>query len=180
MALAQAQLLSILPGRVAPSDPSCIGWRAQSYWVGQLVVLGTDVYEFRTFDTGVIVNSSTGDAQTLAVELPATTESHRLVETSMGAGLVWQVMIIQFESLSKQSLPRLGAAEDDDRLTYNGGSLSDEQQFQIVSRFYGEVVDASSDGVTLSLQLGPSLSPTGSQVPPRKFLSSIVGAPLRL
>lgn len=178
MALAQAQLLTVLSGR-SPSS-RWIGWSAQSYWVGQRVALGGDVYEFRTFDTGVIVNSSTGDAQTLPVELPATQESHDLVEASMANGLVWRVSIVQFEALSKQSLPELPWTVDDDRRVFDGGDLSDPDQYLLVSRYFGEVVGAGGDAVTLSLELGPSLNPTGSQAPPRKFLSSLVGAPLRL
>ena len=183
MALAQAQLLSVKSlsgGSVSPFD----GWSAQSYWIGQKVSLregdAVDYYVFRTFDTGVIVNSSTGDDQTLNVAMPATDESYRLVEASVVEGLVWRVTIVQFESLSKQSLPAGPARIDDDRVVYDGGDLSDPDEYKILARFVGQVANAQSDGVTSSLDLGPSLNPIGSQVPPRKFVSSLVGAPLRL
>jgi hypothetical protein len=184
MALAQAQLLSIYPGRNTPDENPWLSFNAQSYWIEMKVRLefgvGQTFHEFRTFDTGVIVNSSTGDAQTLSVTLPATDEFHQLVESSLQDGLVWQVTIVQFESLSKQSLPILNYTVNDDRQIYDGGDLLDPNEFQILARFYGEVVNASSDTMSLSLELGPSLSPTGSQVPPRKFRSALVGAPLRL
>lgn len=184
MALAQAQLLSIFPGRNTPDENPWLGFAAQSYWIEMKVRLffgiGQSFYVFRTFDTGVIVNSSTGDAQTLSVTLPATDESYQLVESSLHDGLIWQVTIVQFESLSKQSLPTLNYTVNDDRVLYDGGDLLNPNEFQVLARFLGEVVNASSDTMSLSLELGPSLSPTGSQVPPRKFRSALVGAPLRL
>jgi hypothetical protein len=186
MALAQAQFFTVFPGsriEVSDGETDFLYYRAQSYWVDQKVRFGPgiEIAEFRTFDTGVIVNSSTGDAQSLSVEVPATDEMHRLIEDSIGLGLVWGVTIVQFEALSKQKLPELGYTVDDDRRIYDAGDLSGpDASFDVVARFYGEVVSASSDGVSLSLELGPSLNPTGSQVPPRKFHSSLIGAPLRL
>lgn len=186
MALAQAQYFRVFPGAridVTEEDTDFLYFGAQSYWIDMKVKFGPyfELAEFRTFDTGVIVNSATGDAQTLSVEVPATDEMYRLVEDSIKWGLVWGVTIVQFEAFSKQTLPELGFTVDDDRRIYDAGDLvGPNATFEIVAQFYGEVVNAASDGVTLSLELGPSLNPTGSQVPPRKFLSSLVGAPLRL
>lgn len=170
MALAQAQLLSI---------GSAIAY--QSYWVNSLVYVtegaANRLYRFLTFDSGVIVTTNTGDNQTLNVILPATAEMFGLVDSSIAQRSVWQVSIVEFEAMENQT-PGAAGAVVDGRQTYDAGAIGTE--FQLLSRFYGEVIAANSDTVNLNVQLGSSLSPVGSQVPPRKFSTLRVGAPLRL
>ena len=49
-----------------------------------------------------------------------------------------------------------------------------------LAAFSGYVQEASIQGATIAVQLGSTLSPVGSQVPPRKFTTARVGAPMRL
>lgn len=172
MALAQAQLLTV--GNLAAY---------QSYWVNSSVVISEgaseDLYEFLTFDSGVIVTTNTGDNQTLSITLPATSEMFGLVEQCIRDRVVWKVSIIEFEAMEHQT-PGTPIPNSlyKGRQTYERGEIGDN--LQLLSRFYGEVINADSDTVDLNVQLGSSLSPVGSQVPPRKFSTLRVGAPLRL
>lgn len=170
MALAQAQLVSV--GDLA---------NFQSYWVNNKVWLQegdeSRLYSFLAFDSGVIVTTNTGDNQTLAVTLPATASMFALVEDCITNRIVWRVSIIEFEALSAQT-PGAAAAVVDGVQTYNAGAIG--SKFQLLARFFGEIINADSDTVNLNISLGSSLSPVGSQVPPRKFSTLRVGAPLRL
>lgn len=170
MALAQAQLVSI--GALA---------NYQSYWVNSSVWItdGTQeqLYSFLTFDSGVIVTTNTGDNQTLSVTLPATSAMFSLIEQCIRERTVWRVSIIEFEAMENQT-PGTAGPVINGKQTYTRGALGSE--YQLLSRFYGEVINADSDTVNLNVSLGSSLSPVGSQVPPRKFSTLRVGAPLRL
>lgn len=169
MALAQAQLLRI--------SGAPVGF--QSYWINATGRIDGDLYRFLPFDTGVITTTNTGDNETLSVELPASTEMFDLVEQSVAEQLVWIVSIVNLEALSNQGPGELIPGETfNDAQVYEFGSLSDG--LVLVARFYGEVIGCGSDMGRLSVELGSSLSPVGSQVPPRKFSTSRVGAPLRL
>lgn len=169
MALAQAQLI-----RVADVP---VGF--QSYWVNAVGYVDAELYRFLPFETGVITTTNTGDNQTLSVDLPATSEMFSLVEQSVAEQQVWVVSIVNLEALTNQ-----GPGAEIPGETYNGGPVRQfgqlDDNLTLVARFYGEVIGCNSNMDTLSVQLGSSLSPVGSQVPPRKFSTSRVGAPLRL
>lgn len=177
MALAQAQLLE---------TPELA---FQSYWVDRYVRILTEpptgyvVFGFLPFDSGVIVTTNTGDNETLDLDLPAAAGAFKLVEHAMEAREIWRVTIIQFEALAHQSPLTWEKPNGDpylqDGLTVADGGVIDDD-LTLLSQFSGYVVDARNTGETLSLKLGSSLSPVGSQVPPRKFTTSRVGAPLRL
>lgn len=177
MALAQAQLL--VAGAM----------KFQSYWVNQTVDIQFnyppfDVHyfcDFLPFDSGVIVTTNTGDSETLDVDLPASASIIGLVEKAMRDRQMWTVWIFQFEALSKGTLQPTGG-EWNGRELYEGGivSLDPPGDLTLLAAFSGYIQEASIQGTTIAVQLGSTLSPVGSQVPPRKFTTARVGAPMRL
>jgi hypothetical protein len=50
----------------------------------------------------------------------------------------------------------------------------------LVAAFTGEVVGASGDMTTITMELGSSLAPVGAQVPPRLFTTRLIGVPAKL
>ena len=49
-----------------------------------------------------------------------------------------------------------------------------------IINFLGEVIGLGGTFTALTVDLGSSLAPIGSQAPPRKFTTFLVGAPIRL
>lgn len=171
MARAQSQFLE-----VETKDGAPLGG-FQSFWVDKRIVFpsSSTTFDFQPFDTGVIVTTNTGDNQQLDLSLPGTHFWHRLVEESLEAGHVWTTTIYEFESLLFPE-PSFVSTDEPGQNRYE----IDETKLGVMAQFFGEVVTAGHNEETISLQLGSSLSPVGAQVPPRRFLSSVIGTPLRL
>ena len=66
--------------------------------------------------------------------------------------------------------------EFDSRLDQTGPIASQN----LIASYTAEVVNVSGTFTRLDIELGSSLSPVGAQVPPRKFTSYLIGAPLRI
>ena len=171
MARAQAQFLEV----ETKGGASLGGF--QSFWIDKRVVLpsSSTTFDYQPFDTGVIVTTNTGDNQQLDLSLPGSHYWHRLVEQALEQGHVWTTTIYEFESLLFPE-PTFISTDEPGLNRYQ----LDETKLGVMAQFFGEVVSATSDSDAISLQLGSSLSPVGAQVPPRRFLSSIIGTPLRL
>jgi hypothetical protein len=50
----------------------------------------------------------------------------------------------------------------------------------LVGTYAGQIINAQRNTNQIVIELGATLSPVGSQVPPRKFTTRLVGAPCRL
>ena len=50
----------------------------------------------------------------------------------------------------------------------------------LIATYVGEVSKISGNFTQLSVNLSSALSPVGAQVPPRKFTTLLIGAPVRL
>ena len=60
------------------------------------------------------------------------------------------------------------------------GNQSAPQSTQtLIAEFTGQVQGLSGNFTRLELELGSALAPVGAQVPPRKYNSFLIGAPLR-
>lgn len=171
MARAQAQTLRIYePGSLAGGQPLVFH---QSYWQSKRILIDGAVASFQPFSTGVIVSTNTGDNQSLDVTFPATSYWVEQIENAVSSRRIFEVSIFELNGLDAEILERTETSSD----IY---WVPTEITANLLSRFFGEVVDASSDRVALQVNLGSSLSPVGAQVPSRKFVSSLVGTPLRL
>lgn len=171
MARAQAQTVRIYePGQLQNAQPLAYH---QSYWQTKSVLIDGAAASFQPFSTGVIVSTNTGDNQTLGVTFPATSYWVRQVEEATVSRRIFEVSIYELNGLDAEILERNDSGPE---VYFEPTQIV----MNLLSRFFGEIVDASSNRVELSVNLGSSLSPVGAQVPPRKFVSSLVGTPLRL
>lgn len=71
-----------------------------------------------------------------------------------------ELKVYEFDSRLSQTAPQVGQV--------------------LIVNFVGEVVAVDGSFTALTIQLGSSLAPVGAQVPPRKFGSKLIGAPIRL
>lgn len=171
MARAQAQTIRVYEaGTVGSGQPLIYH---QSYWQTKRVLIDGAAASFQPFTTGVIVSTNTGDNQSLPVTFPATSYWVSQVENAISNRRVMEVSIYELNGLDAEILERTDTGSE---VFYEPTQIT----LNLLSRFFGEIVDAQSNRVELSVNLGSSLSPVGSQVPTSKFVSSLVGTPLRL
>jgi hypothetical protein len=85
-------------------------------------------------------------------------------------------MEVVLQALDEARLAELRLYEFD---TILGNSTPQAGQTLIAS-YLGEVVGVSGSFTSIQMQLGSSLSPVGAQVPPRKFTTTLIGAPCQI
>lgn len=126
--------------------------RWQSFFVGQTV----DGYTFAPFETsGVVVNAS-ADQSEMTVTFPLTGVNMTTADRAFTDGWLAQVEIYSFQPLANDQPP------------------SSKTQ---VADFIGEIIGVELTTTHVRLRLGSALDPVASQIPPRKFTSSLIGTP---
>ena len=134
--------------------------RWQSYYIGQTVTWNGGSWGYHPFTANGVVDGSAGSTAGVTIEIPATAEAVATFAEALSLNRLCEVRMYEFDSRLTQVIP---------------------QSTQVlIGRFQGEVIGISGSFTTITISLGSSLSPVGAQVPPRKFTSILIGAPLRL
>jgi hypothetical protein len=123
----------------------------QNRWDGQTV----DGHEFMPFRIDEIHSAISSSSDTVTIQFPETKPIVGLVEAAVSAAYIVQLTI------KKYAFPNVTT----------GGT--------VVATTTGEVVQASMNTQVVQVVLGSSLDPVGAQVPPRRYTTTILGAPAR-
>ena len=150
---AQSQFLRIF-------DTSTTHVRWQSYYVNQTVTLDSNSWAFMPFAVNGITETGASGGQALSVEIPATNSVVEQVETALNLSRFVEIQIYEFDSMDDQNAPQTDQT--------------------LIAKFTGQLLSVSGNFTRLELELGSALAPVGAQVPPRKYNSYLIGAPLRL
>ena len=153
MGRAQAQYLRIF-------DDSTTYVRWQGYYVNQTVTLDAASWEYMPFSASGIVESGASGGKSVSITVPATNSVVEAFNLALSYGRFCELKIYEFDS----------------RLDQTGPIASQN----LIAAYTAEVVNVSGTFTRLDIELGSSLSPVGAQVPPRKFTSYLIGAPLRI
>ena len=153
MGRAQAQYLRIF-------DDSSTYVRWQGYYVNQTVTLDSASWEYMPFSASGIVESGASGGKSVSITVPATNSVVEAFNLALSYGRFCELKIYEFDSRLDQTAP--------------------QSSQNLIAAYTAEVVNVSGTFTRLDIELGSSLSPVGAQVPPRKFTSYLIGAPLRI
>jgi len=154
MARGQAQYLRIFDEAAGTLQ------RWQNYYLNATVTFDASSWVFLGFDVDGFTAGQTGDEGGVSVTLPATAFVVGVVEEALRNARLVELSMYEFDTLDGNDAPQDGQ--------------------QLIANYVGEVVGAGGAFESLTLELGSSLSPVGSQVPPRKFTSRLIGVPVKL
>lgn len=140
---------------VRQADYSTVVARYQSYWPG----LTVDSHTFYPFNPTAIVSNATGGQQSLSIDLAISGEIVSVIEAGLGNGYFIELNFYQFTPTTDGSPPTAKT---------------------LFASYIGELISASQDETTLSIQVGSSLDPVEAQVPPRKFTTTLIGEPPKI
>jgi len=153
MGRAQAQYL-----RIFDSSTTYVRW--QTYYVNQTVTLDSASWEYMPFSASGIVESGASGGKSVSITVPATNSVVEAFNLALSYGRFCELKIYEFDSRLDQTAP--------------------QSSQNLIAAYTAEVVNVSGTFTRLDIELGSSLSPVGAQVPPRKFTSYLIGAPLRI
>jgi hypothetical protein len=149
----QSQYLRIL-------DDSTTYVRWQNYYVNQTVSLSSASWSYFPFVVNGLAAGSTESEGDLTVDIPATATAVSIFEAALANGRLCEIKMYEFDSRLSQAAPQASQV--------------------LIASVLGEIVSVGGSFVSLTVRLGSSLAPVGAQVPPRKYNTILVGAPLRL
>ena len=150
---AQSQFLRIF-------DTSTTHVRWQSYYVNQTVTLDSNSWAFMPFSANGITETGAAGGQTLSIELPATNSVVAQAQAAINNGRFLELQVYEFDNLGDHSAPQATQT--------------------LIAEFTGQILSITGSFTRLNLELGSALAPVGAQVPPRKYNTYLIGAPLRI
>lgn len=153
MARTQAQYL-----RVFDEDATYYRW--QNHYPGETVSYDSQSWEYQGFEADAFTDGQTGDEGGVPLTLTGTAFVVNVISEAIRRALLVEVSIYEFDDVFGSDAPQSDQA--------------------LIASCIGEVVGGSRTSEEVSVELGSSLAPVGSQVPPRKFTSRLVGVPCKL
>lgn len=154
MARAQAQYLRIY-------DATGVTYqRWQSYYVNTNITWDSAVWQYVPFSADGFTAGVSGDEADISIAVPATTTTIAAFESAINNGRLAFLGIYQFDTLLGNDLPQPGQ--------------------ELVAGFIGQVIGGGGSLTSIEIQLGSALSPIGAQVPPRKFITQLIGKGCKL
>ena len=130
------------------------GFNVQNYWHDQVV----DGCQHYPFDADGIVSSRGSVQSAYAVTFPIDAVTISLLEDGLASG--WTAAVELYQFTPEQSGAPPGAKT-------------------LISRYAGEIIGGTVNETTVAVELGSSLDPIGSQMPPRVYTTTLVGEPPR-
>lgn len=134
--------------------------RWQSYYINKTVEVDSQSWQYQQFDVDALTDGQTGDEGGVPVTLPATATVIEAVNEAIRNARLVEILIYEFDSLLGDDEP--------------------QNLQELIATYIGEIVGGSRTMEQVSIELGSSLAPVGSQVPPRKFTSRLIGVPCKL
>ena len=154
MARAQAQYLRIF-------DTAGVTYeRWQSYYATGAVTWDDEIWSYVPFAADGFTAGINVDDADISVTAPATRLVVVALEKAIRQALLVQLEIYDFDPTDGNSTP--------------------QEEQELIAAYIGQVTGGSSSLTNITVQLGSALSPVGSQVPPRKFTTYIMGMGCRL
>jgi hypothetical protein len=153
MARGQSQFLRIFSGSITYQ-------RWQSYYVNTSVTWESASWSYQPFDADGITAGEVQSESSISVSLPATTNVMEVVLKALDEARLAELRLYEFDTILGNSTPQAGQT--------------------LIASYLGEVVGVSGSFTSIQMQLGSSLSPVGAQVPPRKFTTTLIGAPCQI
>jgi len=137
------------------ADYNSVAARYQSYWPGQIV----DSHTFYPFNVNAIISNATGGQQSLSVDFAASNDIISIIETGLANGYFVELSFYYFTPTTSGAPP---AAKT------------------LFASYIGELISASQNETSISIQIGSSLNPVEAQAPPRKFTTTLIGEPPKI
>jgi len=134
--------------------------RWQSYYANTSITWASAKWLYVPFIADGITAGVSGDESNVTITAAATSMVIDAFEAAILDGRLVDLSIYQFDS--------------------NSGNDSPQASQQLVAGYTGQVTGGAATLTTLTLQLGSALSPVGTQVPPRKFTTAIMGQGVRI
>ena len=128
--------------------------------MNQAVTLSGASFEYLPFSGSGIVESAASGGKSVSITVPATNSAIEIFSLAVSNGWLCELKIYEFDSRLDQTAPQSGQ--------------------NLIASYTAEVVNVSGTFTRLDIELGSALAPVGAQVPPRKFTSYLIGAPLRI
>lgn len=154
MARAQSQYLRIF-------DTAGVTYeRWQSYYATGSVSWDDEAWTYVPFAADGFTAGVNVDDADISVTAPATRPVVLAFEQAIRQAFLVQLEIYQFDP------------ED--------GNNAPQEEQELVGQYIGQVAGGSSGLTSITVQLGSALSPVGSQVPPRKLTTYIMGKGCKL
>jgi hypothetical protein len=153
MAKGQSQFLRIFSGTTTYQ-------RWQSYYVNTSVSWESASWSYQPFDADGITAGEVQSESSITVRLPATTNVLEVVLQALDGARLAELRLYEFDTTLGNSAP--------------------QAEQTLIASYLGEVVGVKGGFTEIEMELGSSLAPVGSQVPPHKFSSRLVGAPCKL
>ena len=153
MTRAQAQYLRIFSGSVTYQ-------RWQSYYVNTNVTWQNALWAYQAFDADGITVGEMQSESSISIQLPATTTVIEVALQALNEARLAELELYEFNTLLGNGTPQAGQ--------------------RLIASYLGEVVGVQGGFTSIRLELGSSISPVGSQVPPRNYATQLIGAPCKL
>lgn len=132
--------------------------RWQSYYINQTITLDSVSWTYNPFNADGMVAGNAGGSN-VTITVPATATAISLFTAALNQNRLCEIKTYEFDTRLSNTAPQAGQS--------------------LISSYIGEVIKISGSFVELQVSLGSALSPVGAQVPPRKFTTLLIGAPLR-
>lgn len=129
-------------------------YRWQNYWPNQTV----DNHSFAPFQTDALFSAASPEVTSLQIVFPISSLILSLLDEGLNQYYVAQINQYQFQP-PKNGLPSVKT---------------------LIAGFTGEFVSAQVSSVSVDLVIGSNIDSTESQVPPRKFTTTLAGTPPKL
>jgi len=134
--------------------------RWQAYYVNQTITLDSQQWSYHPFTADGLIGGSPGTDTGISISVPATVAAVTAFETALSLNRLCEIKMYEFDTRLSQTGPQASQL--------------------LIGAFVGEVIGIGGSFANLTISLGSSLAPVGAQAPPRKFTSTMIGAPLRI
>ena len=132
----------------------------RSYYIGQTITWQSASWAYHPFNANGLVAGTAGSDVGLSIDIPATGAAVQAFDDALTNNRLCQVLLYEFSTLLSQTLPQASQL--------------------LIGSYVGEVIGISGSFAELQISLGSSLAPVGAQVPPRKYSSILIGAPIQI
>lgn len=141
-------------------DEAATYTRWQSYYIGQTVTWQTASWAYHPFNADGLIGGTAGSDVGVSIDIPATGAAVEAFNDALSNNRLCQLLMYEFSTALTQTGPQATQL--------------------LIGSYVGEVIGISGSFAQLQISLGSSLAPVGAQVPPRKFTSALIGAPIRI
>lgn len=154
MGLARSQYLRVFDAAGATYQ------RWQSYHAWTTVSWDSATWIYQPFQADGFTAGLTGDEGAITLTAPATPLVLDTVARALAQGHLLELKLYQFDPAGGDATPPAGQ--------------------ELIATFTGEIVGASESLTDMRIELGSSLAPVGAQIPPRTFVTRLIGKGCRL